>query len=312
MNKNIQSFYIVYDGPALESSEMDVRQLAPALHAVGDLFDAANRVLHGKAFRAQVRVKGSFKTGCFGIDLNFAHTLAEGFAGLFTSQYVNAAINLVTVIGLASYGTKKVGTSLIELLKKLRGREVSRVVELEDGRVRIEVDDDHFDVERAILELLRDLEVRKALDATIAEPLRADGISSFAFGRDKDHVSVIKKDEAAYFAVPTVADEVLSDSTYETVIKVVNVAFQEDNLWRISEGSEVFYAKIEHADFLNDVQNNERAFAKDDLFKVRLRKRQILGDKGKVKIEAAIEEVLDHRSAARQIAFPFEKKQSGL
>lgn len=302
------SFYIVYDGPALESSEMDVRQLAPALHAVGDLFDAANRVLHGKAFRAQVRVKGSFKTGCFGIELSFVHTLAEGFAGLFSNQYIDAAINLVELIGLASLGSKKVRTSLIELLNKLRGRQISRVVELEDGKVRIEVDEDHYEVERAVLELLRDLEVRKALDATINEPLKTEGINLFAFGRDKEHVSVIRKTEASYFAAPAVAEEVLGESTYETIVKVVNVAFQEDNLWRISEGSEVFYAKIEHLDFLKDVQNNERSFAKDDLFKVRLRKRQILGEKGKVKIEAAIEEVLDHRSAARQISLPFEKK----
>lgn len=31
-------------------------------------------------------------------------------------------------------------------------------------------------------------------------------------------------------------------------------------------------------------------------------------EKSEMEIEAAIEEVLDHRSAARQIALPFEKK----
>lgn len=304
---NIHSFYIVYDGPALELSEMDVRQLAPALHAVGDLFDAANRVLYGKKFRAQVCVKGSFKTGCFGIDFTFAQTLADSFVGLFSNQYIDAALNVAELIGLVSIGNKKVRNSLISLLNKLKGRQIKRAVELDDGRVLIEVDDEHYEVEREIIGLLRDLEVRKALDAVITEPLKVEGISSFGSGRDKEHVFLIKKEEAHYYAAPPVADELLSETTYDTIVKVVNVAFQEDNLWRISEGSEVFFAKIEDMTFLTDVQNNERVFAKDDLFKVRLRKRQILGEKGKVKIEATIEQVLEHRSAARQIALPFEK-----
>jgi hypothetical protein len=40
-------FKVSYNGVALQEGRLDVRDLAPALLAVGSLFDAANRALNG-------------------------------------------------------------------------------------------------------------------------------------------------------------------------------------------------------------------------------------------------------------------------
>ena len=45
MTDSQASFHLIYDGPALANHEMNVRDLAPALLAVGELLEEVNRML---------------------------------------------------------------------------------------------------------------------------------------------------------------------------------------------------------------------------------------------------------------------------
>lgn len=63
-------FRITYDGPALDSHEMDVRDLAPSLLAVADLCEAAGQAIYGRSSKMAVNVRASFRTGSFGVDLS--------------------------------------------------------------------------------------------------------------------------------------------------------------------------------------------------------------------------------------------------
>lgn len=85
----MSDFRITYDGPALNMSEMDVRELAPALLAIGDLLTASVSVLCGDKIQPQVNVKGSFKTGSFGIDFVLVTDFLTRVKDIFTSD--NAA-----------------------------------------------------------------------------------------------------------------------------------------------------------------------------------------------------------------------------
>ena len=84
-------FQVIYDGPALESNEMDVRDLAPALLAISDVLDEANKIVFGDKTQVQVNVKGSFKTGSFGIDFSIVQRGIEGFTSLFNSVTLSFA-----------------------------------------------------------------------------------------------------------------------------------------------------------------------------------------------------------------------------
>lgn len=77
-------FELTYDGPAVEDGSMDVRDLAPALLAVGQFIEAANRVVHGDNATAKVQVRtvspGSFHIG-FDIGVSFLQSMRDMLAG---------------------------------------------------------------------------------------------------------------------------------------------------------------------------------------------------------------------------------------
>ena len=66
-------FSIAYDGPALHDGAMDVRDLAPALLAVGQLFDAANNILNSDHTKVSVNVTAT-GDGSFEVFLELAQT----------------------------------------------------------------------------------------------------------------------------------------------------------------------------------------------------------------------------------------------
>jgi len=55
-------FSIKYDGPALASHQMDVRELAPALMALASLLEEANREIYPEGSEVRVQVKGKRAT----------------------------------------------------------------------------------------------------------------------------------------------------------------------------------------------------------------------------------------------------------
>lgn len=67
------TFTIAYDGPALRDHAMDVRDLAPAMMGLGQLFDAANTALNGDGTRVRVQVKAT-EPGCFQINFEVIQT----------------------------------------------------------------------------------------------------------------------------------------------------------------------------------------------------------------------------------------------
>ncbi len=302
------TFHVLYDGPALVSNEMDVRALAPALLALGDVLEEANSAINDGRAKVAVKVRASFKTGCFGIELEVVQSFVKQVSIIFSPDTVATAKNLLEWLGLIA-GTgvivKKGGTGLFALLKWLRGRPVKRVVLLDNGLMRVEVDDEHLDVERQVIELFRQARLRKALEQVLS-PLQMEGIDEFAVtDRDQSQRFITVSDhELIYFATPAIEPEILAEEEVELNLQLVNVAFREDNKWRFSDGSNSFYATVQDGNFLRQVRSNE-PFASGDILKARLRRTQSLaGDT--MKSEYVLLEVIEHRRAGAQIPITFD------
>lgn len=289
-------FSIKYDGPALASHQMDVRELAPALMALSSLLEEANREIYPDGNEVRVQVKGSFKGGSFGVDLIALQSIKEQLVSLLTGPEASAVSNLFGILG----GVGLVGSSyagLIQLIKWLNGRRPTSVTQM----------DDHLVVEAALFERTESIEVslvagklyksrvvRQSL-AKVLKPLERDGIDVFAAGRNGESETVVEKDDLVAFTDAAQEADVASDSTMSRVlVQVESVVFKDGNKWRVSNGSATFYATMDDTAFIDRIDAGLERFGKGDVLIVDLRQVQFITDNG-LKSEWSIAKVHEHR-----------------
>lgn len=299
------SFQVVFDGPALAGSTIDVRELAPALLAFGDVIEQANMTLNDGRASVALRVNASFKSGCFGIEFSVVQSLVAQLTELFKEPAVVSAKELAEQVGFVYEKGAAVALGVIGVIKWLRNRKINKVVLLDNGRARIEVDGDHLETEARTIALLRNFRLRQALEAAIAKPLERDGYESVAVSqKPEDGFQVITRAERGYFIAPPPDTEELADQTGPANLQLVNVAFKDDNKWRFYDGTTQFHAAILDERFVHRVQTGEENFAAGDILAVTLRKRQWL-EADVMKAEYEVLEVLKHRRGMAQIPLVF-------
>lgn len=302
-------FTVVYDGEALRGNQMDVRDLAPALLALGDVLQQANHVLNGNRATVSVNVK-AFKTGCFGISFELAQSCFDSVKGLFSSG--SSVRETLEILNLLGFTAKDVvvgsGLGLYWLIKKSRGKKPKQVKQLENGNVCITFEEDdgkleEVTVDKDVAALFADVEMREAVDKSL-EPLRNEGVESFGVEQDGKRNILVTSSEVHYFRLPSIEPtEIPIDETpRECVLAIVSLSFKEDNKWRLSDGSAVFSVKINDRNFLRLV-NDGAAFAKGDMLKVLLITTASYSKDG-LKTEYTVVKVLEHVKLPRQLWLP--------
>ena len=288
---------VAYDGEALKDHRIDVRDLAPALLGIGQLFEEANRVVNGDRAAVSVRVKAQ-KAGSFEIDLDVFQTLAKQVEGFLIGAHVTAAANLAGILGFAS-GTV---LGLFKLLKWLRNRKARLLAGSRPGTVVVEIDGDRIEVTEDVIKLSEDIAVRRAIKKML-EPLTREGIDTFEVREGAIPVEVIKRDELAFFEIPpqaTDAADILPDREWIQAFSLVTITFKEDNKWRLSDGSTTIGASMGDADFLRRVDARTESFAKGDVLVCEMKASQVHRADG-LHTEYEIKKVLQHRHHRPQL-----------
>ncbi len=287
-------FSVTYDGPALEAHEMDSRDLAGALLAVGDLVGDSATALYGEGVKTTVKVR-ALRSGSFGIDLSLHQNILHSIVALLDGHIAEAMANASGILALI-WGM----VGLIKWIGKRRIRSLEKrsdhlyVVILEDG--------DSQEYEENVIKLFKDLKTRNSLSKVLA-PVSRQGISGVRFGDGTEREVEVVKNEIPYFDVPVQPDDLLLDETRTMALSIVSLAFKEENKWRLSDGSSTIYAAIEDRGFLEKVDKNLISFSKGDVLLCRVRVTQWQDVNG-VKTEYLVVEVLEHRPGRRQMKLP--------
>lgn len=287
-------FTLTYDGPALASHEMDVRDLAPAMLAMGELFDAMNVLLNGQSAEVQVNVK-AHEPGCFSVVFDIVQSWRDGAMSILTGDFVTAAMNLKELL----LGV----TGLVWWIKRRRGQMPDRIEKLSGNTIRVHYADESFDVPLELLRLYQDLAVRNALEKVVHKPLQNPGIDLVEFGPRIAPAQRISKVQAEAFKVPEVADRILVNDTREAAFSIISLAFKDDNKWRLHDGANSVSATIEDEDFLRKVNANLIRFAKGDVLICEVEYTQKQNSRGLV-TENVVKKVKQHIPAPRQLGLP--------
>jgi hypothetical protein len=286
-------FQIVYNGPALESGTMDVRDLAPALLALSSLVDQINARVNGADKPIAMKFKSTSK-GSLIADLQLATTWVQEAIGFFSSGKADQLRTIMDTLWGGGITTGVAG--IFYLIKFLKGRPAARV---EPGPTSttinvFNIQGDYITTSVATFELAQ--EPRTLLEAgKVVKPLEKEGVDSFAImsSGEKPETMITKDDLPAF--LPEKAQQP-AENISVTLLQLVQVDVTEANAkWRFTDGNGRFYAVIKDEDFMARFLNREFTVGHNDALRVELVRRQTIVN-GKIKTDNEIRRVLNYYS----------------
>ncbi len=132
---------IAYDGPALADGSMNVRDLAPAMMAVGGFFEAANRVTNAERASVSVNVRATSASSF--------HVFFEVVQNLEATDVLKADIgdfiSTANALKALLLGGGGVAGGIFALVKWLRGR-TPQVRKINEELYELTVDGETYEV----------------------------------------------------------------------------------------------------------------------------------------------------------------------
>ena len=292
---------MVYDGPALADGSMNVRDLAPAMMAVGSFFEAANRMTNGGRASVAVNVRAT-SAGSFHVSFEVVQSL--GLTNVLAADIGDFLTTATAIKALLIGGGGSAVGGIFALIKSLRGRR-PQLTRINEGLYTLTLDGETYEVPVDLLRLYQDAAVRRSIQDMV-KPVREPGIDRFMLREADKTIQEVTKANIEAFNVPEFSDLIL-DEVRRHAFSIVSLAFKEKNKWRLTDGQNTFSVSMNDEAFQRKVDNNDIAFAKGDVLICDLRSIQWQVEEG-VKSEYEVIRVVSHRPA-RQLSFFDEDMQ---
>lgn len=294
-NKSVERLYVRYDGNALRSHEMDVRQLAPALIALSDAFEVIQAEVTPDS-RVSLKAKAT-REGSFIIDLMVQ--LMNNAESMLISEPMTAIINAGTILGI-----------FVDAVKCLKnhatGRKPIVVKPMPEQKP-----DELPKVEATYPDgttltwtgISMDLATNpKFVDAVkpVMKPTLDSGIDILQISSPDDKAEVTSEDADAIMSWDPQAHE-METSEEEKIIQALDVSFRPNGKWRITDGVKTQFVDLEDEAFEKRVLDGAEAMRANDIYRVIMRVEKSLDESNRLVTKyVAIVKVLSHTSAASQ------------
>ena len=264
---------IRYDGPALAGHAMDVQDLAPALLALADIVQIANRKFNAGSADIRVLVDADTEQKCFQLDLSLVQSFIDQAATFLGQKDVATVKEIAEWIGLI--GGPSLG--LFGLYKRISsGGAKARGVTFRAGDtigttiINIEGDSNTVIVSTQTAELARDPEIVRHV-RTVVRPLEKDGYEDLAFIHNDQAVTTIDKEEAAaIISAPMVVegqDEHVTTSEIRGSVRIKSPQYEGNAKWSLLWGGRAISAEMPLA-WATDFQSNRISAAPNSVLDV--------------------------------------------
>jgi len=260
-----EKFSISYDADKgdYKEHEIDARTLGRSILGVYDMVAEASALIN-KGAEVDLKVTSPVKEGSVIVEF----LLLAATPG---------ALEVLKYIGLSAAGGAIAGGSLIEIVKKIKNRRISKVTIENDSDIAIiEVDGVIIKCNKYVAKLAIDKKVRNSLHNVVQAPISGRDDAKFKILDSTDKVIVKIDEEAAhdFSPLPSKTLEQEEVTKEETTAYFVQINFESKNGWRVKLGDGTEHAvKLADENFLAKVNQNKQSFSKEDLFGVTLEKK---------------------------------------
>jgi len=273
---------IRYDGPALAGHEMDVQDLAPALLALADIIQIANKKFNGDGADMRVLVNADVEQRCFQIDLSLVQSVVEKAKGFFADDGVKSAVEIARDIGIVAGSA----LSLFKLIKWLSGRGESgtKFQVTNEGGMTTLVDGkgNNVTVNQNVFLLASDPQVLERVKKVV-QPLQKPGYDTLSFVDGEEIVDTLTTEDArrANDLPNTVLDSSHEDtSNIRGHIRIKSAQYEGAAKWSVMWGGRSIDVTME-PNFVRGFQNNEIEAPPNTVLDVEMEQKIALDEHGK-------------------------------
>lgn len=266
-----------YDGPALKGHSMDVRDLAPALLAFGELCKEANRTLNGDKAAIKVLVNADIEANCITISLQVIQSIFESAKALIKDDNVATAKELLEWIGIIVPPAKAaIGLTLIGLLKIKRDKKIESQISIKDGtgncqiQLQLKGNNNVINVSPQVMQLSSKKKVVKSLQGILAPVANKNGIDSVEFEFAGTKKVQIGKETAQEITTIPIEDDDSEPQYLVGHITIYSPVFDtKGKIWKFKYNGNVEAIDIGETSIASDILSRGKVIV-GDTFKVKM------------------------------------------